>query len=155
MKYLVVKRFAKKGIDKNFTLAKGSTCNEEDGIICYNGSKICYKTSQNAYDHFSRDDDNKAEERFALVNEIKEIIADYVARYNEDIAIIVNSEATEEEKAEEIASVTDKSLIAYDKIRGNVTLHNFLKVNDNIFTFNFYNAEIEDLELTKSLISNL
>ena len=137
MKYIVCKQFKKKGIDGNFNLPKNSTCNELGNLIFHNQRPICFKTSQDAYNYFSRDDDGKGEERFGLVHDILDLIAEYVMDYND---ARMNGEK----------DIEDKASAAYDTIREHYP--QFLKNGMDVFTVEFYNAEIEELEAVKNLI---
>lgn len=152
MKYTVCKQFNQKGIGGDFNLRKSTVITEENGILYHNGVKICYKTSKNAYDYFSRNDDGKGQERFALVNEIIDKIIGYVAAYNENRAAIENSDRTDEEKEVDLKALVDRSSQAYETIAN--LYPGFIK-DRNLFTFEFYNADVTDLENIKSLISNL
>ena len=155
MNYITVKAFNKKGIDGIFNLAIGTIVTETDNILYYNNKRICFKTSQNAYDHFSRDDDNQGIQRHNLIDQIKNKIAEYVADYNEEIAAIHNGDLTDEEKETELANVADKSAAAYDAIRQDSDTSNVLKADDNLFNFNFYNASILVLNKIIELINNI
>lgn len=145
MKYIVCKTFNKKGIDKDFNLRKGSSCEEENGFIKHNDEVICAKSSQNAYDFFSRNDDGNGYERFSLVGQIIAKIQEIVIEYNEAVAEVTanfTEETTEEEMSEALSAVTDTVSEAYNKIKN---LHpTFL--HEHVFTFEFYNAEISELE---------
>ena len=135
MKYLLCKHFNKRGINGDFNLDKGSTCNEFASIIFHNNEPICFKTSQDAFEYFARNDDDKGYERFDLSHEILNIIAKYVMDYNDA--------RLKEEEAE------DKASKCYEAIRK--AFPRFLKGDLDIFSFEFYEASIEDLEEVKQI----
>ena len=144
MEYIVCKNYNKKGLNgKDFNLLKGTTCNCTNSIIYYNNEPICYTTSQHAYDYFSRNDDNKGEARFALVEQIFSRIQELVREYNEEVSKIDIED--EEEREAAIARIPNKVYLGYTQIRNTPTLASCLKDNDDIFNYNFYNAELEIL----------
>jgi len=155
MIYSTVKPFNKLGIDGVFNLRAGTRVEAIDGFICCDHKRICAVTSQNAYDYFSRNDDGQSSQRFFLVSQIKNKIAEYVVDYNEEIAAIQNGDLTDEEKETEIANIVDKSAAAYDAIRQDSDTSNVLKADDNLFNFNFYNASILVLNKIIELINNI
>ena len=149
MKYIVCKWFKSKGIGGNFNLKKGSTCNEIDGVIYHNNSPICYKTSDNAFEFFARNDDGYGKERFDLSHQIIDKIKNYVFEDNEELWAIRKSDMTDEQKNKAINELQSKSSQAYDIIREHYP--NFLRQGMDVFTFDFFNAAIEDLEKVKEL----
>lgn len=153
MQYLVTNAFNKLGIDGEFNLSIGTEVQESNNIIYYDNKRICYVTSQNAYDHFSRNNDGKASQRYETICYIKGKIAEYVAEFNEEIAAINNGDLSEEQKEAELANIIDKSTAAYNAIRNYKS--DVLKPNDNIFNYNFYNATITVLNHIKSLVNNI
>ena len=155
MNYIVCKNFNQKGIDGNFNLSVGDILvKNDDGYLYSDGRRVCYYASQNAYDYFMRDDDSKGSQRYALIEEIKGVIADYVSDYNEEIAAINNGDLTDEQKEAEIANVVDKCSAAYDAVKHNQNTANLLN-NLNVWNVNFYNASIQTLTQIKSLIENI
>lgn len=72
MRYIVTKRFKKKAICGAVNLPYGTVCEEVDGYLTEGGRRLCANTSQNAYDYFSRDDDDHGAERGQLVRDIRE-----------------------------------------------------------------------------------
>ena len=139
MKYLVCKQFNKKGINGDFKLKKGSTCNEFGNIIFHNNLPVCFKTSQDAFEYFARDDDNNGQERFDLSHEILDVIAAYVMDYND---ARLNGEEAE-----------DKASKSYEKIRKKYP--NFLKGDLDVFSYEFYGAELKDLRAVRKLVREI
>ena len=136
MKYIVCQKFK--------TFPKGTTLNMDNNIITYNGRFVCYATSQNAYDYLSRNDDGKGYERYSLVVNIYKKLSSINNDYNKRLAEVQKSfteETTEEEKTLALANVENTVAKAYDKIYN--LYPKFVK--NNVFTFDFYNASVEDL----------
>ena len=72
MRYIVTRRFRGEAICGAVNLPYGTTCETQDGyLILDDGRLLCTVTSQNAYDHFSRDDDGLGKERGKLVKDIR------------------------------------------------------------------------------------
>ena len=144
MKYIVCKHFK--------TFNKGTTLNCENNIITYNGSFVCYATSQNAYDFLARNDDKKGYERYKLTrsifNKLKEIVSEYNERYAEIVATFTE-ETSDEEKELALSQLDNTVIKTYNKISNSYP--SFLK--DTTFTFNFYNASVEELNEVLTLIN--
>ena len=146
MKYIVCKQFKKRAICGDVNLIKGTTLNETNGIIYHNEDQICFKTSQNAFDYFARNDDGKGKERFALTSKILDKIKDLVIETNEAMFAKTDDDT-------EPAPVEDKVSKAYSTIRESYP--RFLKGDLDIFSVEFYNAEIADLEKVQELVCSL
>ena len=144
MKYIVCKHFK--------TFNKGTTLNSDNNIITYNGNFVCYATSQNAYDYLARNDDEKGYERYNLTQSIFNKLKEIVNAYNEEYAKITSTfteETTDEEKELALANLENIVAKSYDKIYN--IYPNFLR--DNVFTFDFYNANVEALNEVLEVIS--
>ena len=71
MRYIVTNRFKGQAIYGAVNLPYGTACETQDGyLVLEGGRRLCAVTSQNAYDHFSRDDDGLGRERGKLVHDI-------------------------------------------------------------------------------------
>ena len=132
MKYIVCKKFK--------DLRKGSTCEEINGFITHNDVRICAKTSQNAYDYFSRNDDKKGYERYALVGKILDRIKELVMDYNDARVAAVEGEEAPEDKVRQF----------YNALREQYP--NMIRENSDILTFDFYNADVELLQEVLKLL---
>lgn len=86
MRYIVTKRFKTKAACGAVNLPYGTICDTVSGYIINGENVLCAMTSQNAYDFFSRDDDGHGEERGKLVRDIKRQLerrdANYQARWD-------------------------------------------------------------------------
>ena len=68
--YIVVKRFAGRGICGDVVLTYGTTLNTAQNYIICSDGPVCAVTSQNAYKYFSQNDDGRGLERGKLVYDI-------------------------------------------------------------------------------------
>ena len=128
MRYIVTRRFRGKAICGEVNLPYGTTCEEHDGILVLeDGRRLCAVTSQNAYDFFSRNDDDFGKERGKLVEDI--------------------TSRTEKRDA--------KHQARWDALWAD-DVANRLRRKDSpdfwIWSFDFYNADIPDLKHIANLI---
>src|SRR5699024_9496901 len=70
MTYLVTRRFKAKTMSGIVNLPYGTACELRGETIYHGGKPLCFVTSENAHNFFSRDDDGQGERRGALVREI-------------------------------------------------------------------------------------
>lgn len=155
MEYIACTNKTFKSASGQIEIMIGDKFEEKNGCIYKEDELICFKTSQNAYDLFARNDDNKGIKRYNLTREIIALFEKYTKEYNDECTSIINSQLSEEEKFEQLNAIKDKTAIAYDLCRKNKDISKLLKDNDNVWNFDFYNADVELLENTKSLVSNL
>ena len=82
MRYIVTRRFRGKAICGAVNLPYGTACETQDGYLMLDdGRRLCAVTSQNAYDYFSRDDDEMGLERGKLVHDIRSTLERRDAKY--------------------------------------------------------------------------
>lgn len=121
MKYITTKRFKKNCLSGEVNIAYNTECECIDGIIFYKRMPLCYTTSQNAYDYFSCNDDGCGLERGSLVNEIKARLAKRDSKHQD----------------------------RWDKMweDGKICKLRRQEIPDHwIWSYDFYNASIEDLK---------
>jgi hypothetical protein len=86
MQYIVYKRFKAMALCGEVNIPALSVCECEDGLISYNGNPICYNVSENAHQHFTRNNDGQGLLRGKLIQAITNTLtkrdADYQARWN-------------------------------------------------------------------------
>ena len=128
MRYIVTNRFKGQAICGAVNLPYGTACETQDGyLILEDGRRLCAVTSQNAYDHFSCDDDGHGLERGKLVEEITSRMEKRDAKHQARWDALW---------ADEVA--------------------NRLRRKDSpdfwIWSFDFYNADIPDLKHIANLI---
>ena len=70
MNYIVTKRFNGKAMCGNVNLAYGTACEEKGNTIYCDGKPLCFVSSENAHQYFSRNDDGQGERRGELVHDI-------------------------------------------------------------------------------------
>ena len=128
MRYIVTRRFRGRAICGAVNMPYGTTCETQDGyLILDDGRLLCAVTSQNAYDHFSRDDDGLGRERGKLVKGIRRTLERRDAKHQ----------------------------ARWDKLWAD-EVANRLRRKDSpdfwIWSFDFYNADIPDLKHIANLI---
>ena len=70
MTYLVTRRFKAKTMSGIVNLPYGTACELRGETIYHGGKPLCFVTSENAHNYFSRNDDGQGERRGELVREI-------------------------------------------------------------------------------------
>lgn len=70
MTYLVTRRFKAKTMSGIVNLPYGTECELRGETLYHDGKPLCFVTSENAHNYFSRNDDGQGERRGALVREI-------------------------------------------------------------------------------------
>ena len=123
MEYIIHKDFNTKAICGEVKLPTGTVCNEYNGYICHGGKALCINRSENAFRYFARNDDGNGLKRGELIRTIKDTLSG-------------NDEAWER--------VWEDTECA--KFNRNVNGDTWL------WNFDFYNAEIEELEHIAELI---
>lgn len=68
--YIVKKRFNQKALQGMVNLPYATLCTETNGLISNDNGPLCYNTSQNAYDYFAINNDNKGLLRGELIDKI-------------------------------------------------------------------------------------
>lgn len=127
MRYIVTKRFKKKAICGAVNLPYGTVCEEVDGYLTEGGRRLCANTSQNAYDYFSRDDDDHGAERGQLVRDIREKLERRDAGYQD----------------------------RWDKLWEDAGANKLRRPEHEdfwVWSFDFYNAPVHELRRIKNLV---
>lgn len=70
MQYIVHRRFRAKTISGIVNLPYGTACELRGETIYHGGKPLCFVTSENAHNYFSRNDDGQGERRGELVHDI-------------------------------------------------------------------------------------
>lgn len=132
IEYVSNARFHKKGINGNeFNIPFGAPCISKENIIFFENRPICFITSQLAYDYFSRNDDGQGIKRGELVSKI--------------ISTLSNKK-------------DGKYQNRWDKLWEDEYCHKFRRKEHSdhwLWNFDFYNAEIEDLQYILNKISEV
>lgn len=72
MTYLVTRRFKAKTMSGIVNLPYGTECELQSETLYHDGKPLCFVTSENAHNYFSRNDDGQGERRGELVRDILE-----------------------------------------------------------------------------------
>lgn len=123
--YIVKKRFNQKALQGMVNLPYATLCTETNGLISNENGPLCYNTSQNAYDYFAINNDNKGLLRGELIDKI-------LKRLNKDRAF-------NQKKHQERWNLLweDESLTKYRRAEHS---------NFWVWSKDFYEAPIEELE---------
>lgn len=125
--YITRKRTKLDGIDGIVNIPYGTTINVVDKCLVYQGKRICFVTSQNAFDYFSCNDDGNGLVRGKMVQEIQDTLGKRDKEYQK----------------------------RWDKIWNDPKCQPFKVLgfeNHWLWNFDFYNAKIEDLKYIANLI---
>lgn len=128
--YITTKKFNGRAICGNITLPVGTDVHVERNFILCPDGPVCTTTSQTAYDYFSQNDDGQGERRGFLTQDIQRRLRKLkpsAQRYDYIWSKIWKDEICLKYKRQEHA---DHWLWNYD----------------------FYNADIEDLEYIRNLV---
>lgn len=132
MRYIARKRARIKCCDgQQVNIPYGSTLEERDGFLLWQGKTVCMDTSQNAYDYFSRDDDGHGRERGALVGAILDRLA-----------------PGKQDRAGEHQS-------RWDKVWADKLCQRYKRPEHEdywLWSYDFYNAPLEDLRYIAALV---
>lgn len=129
MKYITIKRAKFNSISGYVNIRFGEELICVDGILIYKENPICVSTSQNAYDFFAVNDDNRGLERGKLVQYIK------------------NS----------LSKRDDLYQYRWDKIWSDKICKKYRRIDHPdvwIWNHDFYNADILDLQHIVNLIQS-
>lgn len=127
MKYIVHRRFKEKAICGNVNLPYGTECESVNGVLYYNCKPLCVTTSENAHQHFARNDDG-----FGLIR----------GKLTQDIQNALKQEYGHQERWDKVWE--DTTCAAYRR-------HEY--ANHWLWNHDFYNASIEILEYIASVVN--
>lgn len=131
MYYITNRRFKKKCLCGKVNIPYGEHLFCKDNLIFLQNSPICFATSQDAYDYFSRNDDGQGLERGKLVNKILSTLSNKKDGKYQD---------------------------RWDKLWEDEYCHKFRRKEHGdhwLWSFDFYNAEIKDLQYILDKISEV
>lgn len=127
-KYIARVRARFKGICGPVNIPWGSELEARDGFLLWGGGPLCSVTSQNAYDYFSQNDDERGQKRGALVSAILNCLRD---------------------------SRSKDYQVKWDKVWGDGLCQQYRRPEHEnywIWNYEFYNAPIGDLEHIADLV---
>lgn len=146
MNYIVCKRLRKNTIQGPTNLKYDTECESIGDIIYYNQKPICSIRSQDAYDYFARNDDGRGLDRFKLTQTIMKLLR------KPDADLVTRSAIQEVMKAQ---TIYDRRWMA---VWSDERIGQFRRKDHAdfwVWNFDFYNAEIKDLEYIVSVISKI
>ena len=126
MKYITHRRFKQNAICGHVNIPAMSICESLGNIIFYNNKPICAIASENAFQYFAINEDNNGMMRGKLTQNIQNILS----------------------------KNDDKHQERWDKIWSDNICHKYKRKEHNcwIWNFDFFNADIQDLEYIAKLI---
>ena len=125
--YICNKRARFKGSDGDFNIPYGTEIECQNDILSLNGKRICFNTSQRAYDYFSCNDDGNGLLRGKLVDSIMRTL----------------------EKKDSLHQ------LRWNKVWGDSSIRKYKRTEREdywLWNHEFYNAPIEDLRHIADLI---
>lgn len=150
MRYITCKTFNGKGISGMLKISKGSAIEVTDtGFLTHNEDLICAVSSQNAYDHFARNDDGNGMERFVLTHGIIADLSGIMVKANQAaIEMREGGEASEEQ--------IDACYAKYDEAIAYIKANHpsFIRENGS-WSFEFYNADVSGLSDVSEKVKSL
>lgn len=129
-KYITTKRFVGDAICGRLSIPHGAKLEAKDGFIVCEHGPVCAVTSQNAYDHFSQDDDWQGLERGKLVQDILH-------------------------RLHKLKRHEQRSAIIWGKIWADARCQKYKRPEHTdhwLWNYDFYNASIDDLQYIRNLI---
>ena len=153
MEYITAKKFSGLSLSGQTTIASGKTVQCVGGIIVSGEQPVCYATSQNAYDHFARNDDGEGRKRFSLTHGVLKSIVEAKTAYNEAIAKIMHEEISDEEKQAKLDALDNKTARFFEAVNADPVFRTMMK--NGVWNMLFYNAGIEQLERLDALAKEI
>lgn len=147
MKYICCDKFDGLAIDGRLSIPDGAELTLADGILVFNGRKVCYPSSANAYAHFSRNDDNHGLERYKLIQDINARIAEL--RAERDDKIRAEAPNHTEGSQEWMSEIPDEAEEFFESMVGSPFLDTFPD-GSRRWNKGFYDATINELKKIKA-----
>ena len=149
MTYLVTRRFKAKTMSGIVNLPYGTECELLGETIYHGGKPLCFVTSENAHNYFSRNDDGQGERRGELVREIMGRLKLPEVRHKPDPKYpLAEYYMTAKESAKRNAA-RKACAEAWGRVWDDPSIRKYKRVEFAdywLFNHDFYNAPIADLE---------
>ena len=155
MNYIVTKRFKGKLICGNVNLAYGTECEERGNMICCKGKPLCFATSENAHQYFSRNDDGQGERRGELVREIMGQLKTPEVRHKPDPKYPLAEYHMTAKESAKLESARKARNEAWGRVWDDPSIRKYKRVEFAdywLFNHDFYNAPVEDLEYILKIV---
>lgn len=155
MTYLVTRRFKAKTMSGIVNLPYGTACELRGETIYHSGKPLCFVTSENAHNYFSRNDDGQGERRGELVREIMGRLTENDIKYFEGDDSPLGGGKIYPEKFAAYKTREKERLSAWGRVWDDPSIRKYKRVEFAdywLFNHNFYNAPIEDLEYILKIV---
>ena len=155
MTYLVTRRFKANTMSGIVNLPYGTACELRGETIYHGGKPLCFVTSENAHNYFSRNDDGQGERRGALVREIMGRLTLPKVRHKPDPKYpLAEYHMTDKESAQAKAARKARAE-AWGRVWDEPSIRKYKRVEFAdywLFNHDFYNAPISDLEYILKIV---
>lgn len=155
MTYLVTRRFKAKTMSGIVNLPYGTACELRGETIYHGGKPLCFATSENAHQYFSRNDDGQGERRGELVREIMGRLKTPETRHKPNPKYpLAEYQYTSKESARAKAAY-DARKEAWGRVWDDLAIRKYKRVEFAdywLFNHDFYNAPVEDLEYILKIV---
>ena len=149
MNYIAAKHYDRIGIDGRFDVPENAELQEEGNILRFNGKRVCFNTSFDAFEFFAKNDDGKGLKRHELTHKVLAAVKKMKTDYEDDVAKALSKFERDEngnlpeEAAAAAAAVENKAVAFFDAMLADGTFKGYL-TNGN-WNRNFFEARIIDL----------
>ena len=155
MNYIVTKRFKGKSLCGNVNLAYGTACEEKNNTIYCDGKPLCFATSENAHQYFSRNDDGQGERRGELVREIMGRLKTPETRRKTDPKYPLAEYHMTDKESAQVKAARKARVEAWGRVWDDPSIRKYKRVEFAdywLFNHDFYNAPVEDLEYILKIV---
>ena len=155
MTYLVTRRFKAKTMSGTVNLPYGTACELRGETIYHGGKPLCFVTSENAHNYFSRNDDGQGERRGELVREIMRRLTENDIKYFEGDDSPFGGGKIYPEKLAAYNAREKERKEAWGRVWDDPAIRKYKRVEFAdywLFNHDFYNAPIEDLEYILKIV---
>lgn len=149
MTYLVTRRFKAKTMSGIVNLPYGTECELQGETLYHGGKPLCFATSENAHNYFSRNDDGQGERRGALVREIMGRLTLPKVRHKPDPKYPLAEYYMTAKESAKVEAARKARNEAWGRVWDAPAIRKYKRVEFAdywLFNHDFYNAPIEDLE---------
>lgn len=149
MTYLVTRRFKAKTMSGTVNLPYGTACELRGETIYHSGKPLCFVTSENAHNYFSRNDDGQGERRGELVREIMGRLTLPKVRHKPDPKYPLAEPFMSSKEVAHYNAAYNACQEAWGRVWDAPDIRKYKRVEFAdywLFNHDFYNAPVEDLE---------